>query len=88
MALGPATAEMEQLPISELSESSNLQVVKDIPADPTVFTDPTVPIRYLGLCSGASQQIIRSFLERGKVMAEIYLCDKDQVARKVALASL
>ena len=33
-------------------------------------------------------QIVRSFVERGKVIAEVYLCDKDPVARKVALASM
>ena len=88
MALGPTIAEMEHLPISQLSESFDLPAVKDIIVDPIVFTDPTVPIHYLGLCSGASQQIIRSFVERGKVMAKIYLCDRDPIARKVALASL
>ena len=87
MALGPVIPKETHLPIPKLAESSDIPVIKDIPADPSAFMDPSVPIiRYLGLCNGASLQIVRSFIERGKVLAEIYLCDKDPVARKVALA--
>ena len=69
MALGPVTPKETDLPDLQLAESFDLPVIKDIPAYSTVFMDPSVPIRYLGLCSGASMQIVRSFVERGKVIA-------------------
>ena len=88
MALGLVIPEEPNLLIQQLAESSDLPVLKDILADSSIFTEPSVAIRYLGLCNGASMQIVRSFVERGKMIAEIYLCDKDPLARKVALTNI
>ena len=71
-----------------LAEATNLPSIVTIPPFEFYFSDPSNVVRYLGLCCGASMHIIRTLVSRGRFLAELYLCDKDPSARKVALATL
>ena len=82
------TVELYQPELQSLLEADNLPILTDIPGIGSAFSDPLTPITYLGLCCGASMHLIRSLVLRGRHFAELYLCDKDPVARKVALATL
>jgi hypothetical protein len=68
-----------------LSESMELHSLNAIPS---CEFEPSTPVRYLGLCCGASMHVIRSLVDEGRYFAEIYLCDMDPLARHVALDSL
>jgi hypothetical protein len=68
-----------------LSESSELLSLNAIP---DCEFDLSTPVRYLGLCCGASMEIIRSLVLGGRYFAEMYLCDLDPLARRVALDAL
>ena len=68
--------------------AKDLPSLTDIPGVESAFSDPLTPIRYLGLCIGAGVHLIRSLVLRGRYLAELYLSDKDPIARKVALATL
>jgi hypothetical protein len=78
--------EAPSLPV--LLESRDSPSLIDIPSCGDDFSDPSTAIRYLGLCSGASTQILRSLVHQGRFIAEIYLCDRDPLARRMALAAL
>ena len=82
-----SAADTEQPTFKPLSEASDLPRLTEIPGTKSL-SDPLTPVRYLGLCCGASVHLIRLLVHRGKFFAELYLCDKDPVARQVALASL
>ena len=70
------------------SQATVLMPLKYIQGDPSVFMDPQEPIRYLGLCCGASLQIIEEFAAYGRRFDQIYLSDKDDVARSAAQLEL
>jgi hypothetical protein len=89
MASHEVNAEVPSHPaLPSLAESAELPSLVDIPGCGGDFSDPSTGVRYLGLCSGASIQILKSLVDRGRFIAEIYLCDKDSLARKMALDSL
>ena len=81
-----ANSKPPELP--SMVEAKDPPSLTDIPGVESAFSDPLTPIRYLGLCSGASVHLIRSLVLRGRYLAELYLYDKDSIARKVALATL
>ena len=74
--------------LPKLAEAAELPNLVNISSFHLYFSDPANAIRYLGLCCGASMHIVRSLVSRGRFFAELYLCDKDPTARKVALATL
>ena len=80
--------EVKQPELQPLSEADNLPVLIDIPGTGSAFSDPLTPIRYPGLCCGASMHLVKSPVLRGRYFAELYLRDKDPMARKVAVASI
>ena len=89
MAVHHASKEASEAPtLPVLLESRDLPSLIDIPSCGDDFSDPSTAIRYLGLCSGASTQILRSLVHQGRFIAEIYLCDRDPLARRMALAAL
>ncbi len=71
-----------------LAEAAELPSLVSIQSFEFYLSDPSNAIRYLGLCCGASMHVIRSIISRGRFFAELYLCDKDPTARKVALSTL
>ncbi len=71
-----------------LAEAVELPSLVTIQSFEFYFSDPSNAIRYLGLCCGASMHINRSLVFRGRFFAELYLCDKDPTARKVAMSTL
>lgn len=81
-----AASEPSSLPI--LSESPDLPSLLDIPSYGYHFSDPSTAVRYLGLCRGANTQILRSLIDKGHFIANVYLCDKDPLARRMVLATL
>lgn len=74
--------------LPSLTEAVQIPSLIDILGSGSTFCDPSTPIRYLGLCCGANMHFIRSLILRGRFFAELYLGDKDLVARQVALATL
>ena len=82
----PSDSKPPELP--SMVEAKDLPLLTDIPGVESAFSDSLTPIRYLGLCSGASVHLIKSLVLRGRYLAELYLCDKDPIARNVALATL
>lgn len=71
-----------------LSEPQDLPPLFDIPSCGDDFSDSSIAVRYLGLYSGASTQILLSLVNQGRFIAEVYVCDKDPLARRMALAAL
>lgn len=71
-----------------LEDSPTLPSLTGVPSCGSEFSDPSTPVRYLGLCCATNMHIIRCLVNRGRYIAEIYLCDKDPLARRVALEAL
>ena len=82
------TTSLIESELPQLAEAAELPSIVNISGFSFYFSDPSNAIRYLGLCCGASMHIVRSLVSRGRFFAELYLCDKDPTARKVALATL
>jgi hypothetical protein len=82
------TPTVRKTDLPHLAEAAELPSFVSIPSFEFYFSDPSNAIRYLGLCCGASMHIVRSLVSRGRFFAELYLCDKDPTARKVALSTL
>ncbi len=76
-----SSANLSQPILPSMAEAAELPSLVGIPGNGFSFSDPSNAIRYLGLCCGASMHIIRSLVLRGRFFAELYLCDKDPVAR-------
>ena len=63
-------------------------LVKTVMGDPSLFMDTFEPIRYLGLCCGASLQFLESLADQGRSFDQVFLCDKDTTTRSVAQLEL
>ena len=83
-----STPTVSETDLPQLAEAVELPSIVNIQSYEFYFSDPSNAIRYLGLYCGASMHIVRSLVFRGRFFAELYLCDKDPTARKVALTTL
>ena len=74
------------LPIPQLVETYyDLPVIKDLPSDPSVFTDPKVPVKYLGLCSvlQGAWPLVAMWKPRSQVKGVVFLINKGISTKEV-----
>ena len=62
-------ADAQQPDLKPLSEASDLPKLTDIPGTASL-SDPLTPVRYLGLCCGASVHLIKLLVHRGRFFAD------------------